>query len=677
MRRATRSDEVLIFDLDQHEAVRDQGIRLSFESSTEGRELDCFRLKRAVRKERFCLWFRHTVHHHTPSCLVHYTVLWFGTMRDSIFKCFARVVVSAVTIVSILSFPQSAPGQGDDKPATKPAQRTKKPAENRTHWKFLLDSLIVETRLVDPEEVRPLVMAELADAYWLIDQQQSRKLFAEAFEAAVASKTDPPIAPVLSRIAKRDRPLAMELMKRLVSDKAEEKDSGEESSSIARELFKTDPKFAIELAKLNASLGPTFSGVSFMFDVARTDPAGAAEIYNVYMRSVRVRSLDLGSLLWLAGYPLGYGEAYGGSDDPASFSGFSGMRIPGLKPQPDLAAAYLQIAFVAITNTLKKAAESGNANTDLLNALALYSASYLFPEVQRYRPDAEAAWSGLYRQALAGTSEARRAKVEKRLSFIREVRGRTSDQSAEEYARGYAKEKLAEIEKLPDTCSRDRAYSQAALSQSYAKDFNQARQTADRIDDLKQRASVLQFTYYDEAAALAESGELVRALDGVEKVSAKEERAVLYVLIANAALKKSDKSMVVDALNRARLLIRDSDDVVFQAGVLLSVGAVYARFDGSEATYAIRESIKAINRMKEPLDETFSVLRRVNLACAAGEISWHGTREQVDSFNFYETLGAIAKTDAQAEGALALASEVQDKATRIKAQLAIVKAVIK
>jgi hypothetical protein len=47
------------------------------------------------------------------------------------------------------------------------------------------------------------------------------------------------------------------------------------------------------------------------------------------------------------------------------------------------------------------------------------------------------------------------------------------------------------------------------------------------------------------------------------------------------------------------------------------------------------------------------------------------------TFNFYETLGAIAKTDTQAEGALGLASEVQDKATRIRAQLATVKAVIK
>jgi hypothetical protein len=547
------------------------------------------------------------------------------------------------------------------------------------HWKFLLDSLIVETRLVDPEDERPLVMADVADAYWLIDQQQSKKLFAEAFETALAFPRNEPVAPVLSKIAKRDRALATELTRRLLAANTEDTNSSDRSFSTARELLDTDPKFAVELAKLSASSrGPSMDGLSFLFKVAGTDTAAATEIYNAYLNNVgRAGNSDLGSILWLGGYPFGYGEAYGGFNDPGMLHGFWGMRVPGLKPQPDLVARYLQIAFVAITNTLKRAAEAGNPEKDALYGMALHSTSYLFPEVQRYLPDAEASWSGLYRQALAGTTEVRQAEIEQRLRLMKESRARSNEQSAEEYARGNAKEKLAEIEKLPDTCSRDRAYSQVALGYSYAKDFMQARQTADRIDNLEQRDSVLQFTYYDEAAALLERGDLVRSLDWVEKVAAKEQRAVLFVRIASAALKKSDKAMVLDALNRARSLVRDSDDAQLQAGILLSVGAIFAQFDASEATYATRESVKAINRIKEPVDQTFSVLRRVNLACAGGEISWHGSRERVETFNFYDTLGAIAKSDAQAEGAMALASELQDKPTRIRAQLSIVKAVIK
>jgi tetratricopeptide (TPR) repeat protein len=352
--------------------------------------------------------------------------------------------------------------------------------------------------------------------------------------------------------------------------------------------------------------------------------------------------------------------------------GFSGMHVPGLKPQPQLAAVYLQLAFAAITNTLKQAAAAGNADREVLNALALFSTSYLFPEVQRYLPNAEAAWSSLYRQALAGTTESRRTVVEQRLRFITETRVRAGEQSAEEAARN----DMQDIEKLPDACLRDRAYAQAALAHSAAKDFREARKVADRIENLEQRDAVMQFTYYDEAVSLIDSGDLIRSLESVEKVTAKEQRAVLYVRVANAALKKSDKATVLDVLNRARSLVRDADDPELQAGVLLSVGGVYVRFDASEATYVTRESIKAVNRMKQRVDETFSVVRQVGLSCV-GDIRLQMSTERVEAFSFYETLGAIAKSDAQAEGALALTSEIQDKATRIRAQLAIVKAVMK
>src|ERR671918_2942100 len=98
-------------------------------------------------------------------------MLSFGTMsRDSLVNTFlSRTVVCLAAFLTLLSFPDGARGQRTDKPAPKPVQKTKKPAEDRTHWKFLLDSLIVEIRLVDPEQERPVVMADLADAYWLID----------------------------------------------------------------------------------------------------------------------------------------------------------------------------------------------------------------------------------------------------------------------------------------------------------------------------------------------------------------------------------------------------------------------------------------------------------------------------------------------------------------------------
>ncbi len=605
----------------------------------------------------------------------------------NITKCLRRFAVCVTSFFCILLL--SVAGfalcqENKDRSQTKEVQRTSKPkpTEDLVDWKIMLDSLAVETRVLEPEHERPVVVAEIADTYWAFDKVHARKLFIEAFDAALALEKSPtrhdPVAAVLSRVAKRDHELAMKLAYRLRTHQAKEKTSSDKSLKAARELLKSDAKLAVELIKGSASFGPSMSGMWLLFQTAETDPTGAADIYNVYIKSVGATPTpDLSSVLWLAGYPFGYGEAYGGSIDPASFTGFGGLRIPGLKPQPELSATYLQIAFAAVTDTLRRAAETNNEERDLLNSLALFSVSYLFPEVRRYLPNAEGAWSALYRQASAGTTEKRRLDVERHLQSLMEVRARTEKyQSKEEFAQGDAKEKLDQIEKLPDGCSRDASYAEIALASSYSKDFRQARQVADRIGSLELRESVLQFTYYDEVNALID-GDLIRASELVEKVSSKDQRAILYVKIAQAALKKSDKSMAIELLNRARVLVRSSDDRALQAGVLLSTSGLYAQFDTLEATYVMKEGIKAVNRMKEPMADAFSVMRKVNLNCHSGEDRWYGGSERGETFSLYETLAAIARSKGQSESAVSLASEIEDKPTRIRAQLAIIRAVTK
>ena len=145
----------------------------------------------------------------------------------------------------------------------------------------------------------------------------------------------------------------------------------------------------------------------------------------------------------------GHGEAWG-SIDPNSFTGFGGMRIRGLSPHPTFARGYLQLAFASITETLRRAATANDSERDVLNSLALYSAAYLFPDVQRYLPNSEGAWSAIYRQAQTGTSAARQASVESRLQSIILLRANVAKyQSTDDYLSATAKEKLEQISKLP------------------------------------------------------------------------------------------------------------------------------------------------------------------------------------------------------------------------------------
>jgi hypothetical protein len=371
-------------------------------------------------------------------------------------------------------------------------------------------------------------------------------------------------------------------------------------------------------------------------------------------------------------------EAYGDSNDPESFIGFGAVRLnQRLSPNPTLAAAYLQLAFVSVTNTLREAAATPNDSArDELNGLALFATAYLFPEVRSYLPGAEGAWSGLYRQALTGVSEPRRIAVEARLQSILEVRSRTMKyQSSEEYVNADAGEKSEVIDKLPDGCKRDQARAELAFDLAHTKKFSQARQAADEIDNLSLRENVVQFLNCDVALAAIEAGNLLEASSLAEKVTAKDQRALPLVKIAARSIKKGDQSVALDLLNRAQSLVSDSEPDL-QSGALLAIANVYVRFDPLEAVMVLRGAIKALNRAKNPNIEPFSVFRRVDINCP-GEGRWHGSRELADTSGLYEILAALTNSEVQPQEALLIASELENKSLRLRSQLSVVKAVNK
>ena len=587
----------------------------------------------------------------------------------------------------VLGFAPKALSQ-DDIDRKRPANNTPQtasPSKNPTdltEWKILLDNLAVEARTLEPEKERPLIIAELADAYWQIDKNQSKKLFNDAFDQALSLPKEHKPAEitgsVLSIAARRDRALGLSLTKRLMESREKDRPSGGQALEVANDLLASDVGLAVDLAQAAASYGPSMNGSWLLFKVAEKDAAAAEKLYDVYLKQLLATpNPDLSSVLWLAGYPLGYGEAFGGSIDPNSFTGFGGMRISGLSPHPAFARAYLQLAFASITDTLRRAATANDSERDVLNSLALYSAAYLFPDVQRYLPNAEGAWSAIYRQAQTGTSAARQAAVESRLQAIMRMRANVAKyQSTDDYLSANAKEKLEQISKMPGGCKRDQAYADVAFKLSASQKFSQAQQMADQIGSISLRDNVLQFVNYDIADAAIDSGNLVDAPALAEKVAAKSERAMLFVRIAAKAVKSKDKSGALDLLNRARVLVRDPGDPGLQAAVLLAVASVYVQFDSNETALVMRDAIKAVNQVKDRAPVGFSVLRRVDIGCD-GEDRWYGGRASAGTFSLYETLAALAVSDIQGQGALSLASELEDRPTRIRAQSSVIKALMR
>ena len=588
-----------------------------------------------------------------------------------------RLCMSLVWLISWGILFSSVVGQ-----TTKTADKTDETVE----WAILLGELLRETKLVDNEHERALLMAEVANSYWTLDLKLSKELFIAALDAALPlgpskqSRLDP-VAEIFTLAARRDVSFAKTLVKRAY----ENKENQPRSLKTAADLLESSPQTAVELAMAGAELGPSNDGMWFLFKLAEKHPLEAEQLYGRYLLSFSIPRKDalsvnsrrtLKNVLWLAAYPQGFGEAYGGGDSPASLFGFSGMRIPELSAKPRLVAVYLDLAHESISSSLTQAVTAPVPEKDQINSLSLFALEYLQEAVQTYRPDLQGHWAALHQRALSVVSPAGRAEGLNRLKSILEIRARVSEyKTGEEYATGTAQREVEKIERIAGGCQRDEAYARLVFALSYAKDFNGARQVIEKVESLKLRDALLQHLIFDETSIAIKANDLAEASRLIEKISARDLRALQYLRVAAMAAKAKDKSIAIDSLAHARTLAESMEPAV-QAGILMTVASVFSQFDSLEATNAFSRAVKSLNSVKEDIPITFSLMRRVPFGCS-GDDQWYGGREQGSDRNLYETLALLAKSKITANEALMLARAFEDRSVRIRAQLSVINALQK
>ena len=556
------------------------------------------------------------------------------------------------------------------------------PRPDLARWQYMLDDLALEARTITQEEKRPLLMAEVAHAYWDLDSTRARELFTSALEALLLMKpgtkeSSQALRHVIRLAAKRNPALSRELTDKML--KSAEKDwINTESFSVALDLLDADPKVAAHLAEAMAGAGPTLDSAWFLLQLSKRDPATADRIYLIYLTKLAANNMiGPDRLLWMAGYPFGYAEGFGGTD-PNQMAGFHGLRVAGLRSNPALAVAFLNVAFGSVQNALQQASSSNPAQAETLNGLALFATSYLLPEVQRYSPRTSQRWSVLHHQALSSTTVRQKEAVAEQIKRIVDSRIRTDQQEAMEFnARDQGEDLLESVDKLASGCKRDVEYAKIALRVGHAKNPLRALEIASKIDNDSMRDGVRQFIYYDmSAASIADDWpvNLVEAERYAERVTSLEQRALLYVKIARAALKNKDRFAAAELLRKTIRLAQAISDPTSQASVLLAAAARFAEFDVYEAYRAIKEAVRSVNRARSETVDDFRVLRKVSLGCAGGVDAWYGDSQRAERFSLFETFATIGTRDV--DGMLYIARELEDPSIRIRSLIAIIRAMI-
>src|ERR1700752_3042459 len=98
------------------------------------------------------------------------------------------VLYCLLQLLNIIAYSQSSM----DKQATtvgSESQRLAQQDEQKLKWKAILDNVSAEVGSITQDNLKPYAMAQIAEAYWHIDQETSKGLFMNAFERA--SSLDP------------------------------------------------------------------------------------------------------------------------------------------------------------------------------------------------------------------------------------------------------------------------------------------------------------------------------------------------------------------------------------------------------------------------------------------------------------------------------------------------------
>ncbi|HVF66922.1 MAG TPA: hypothetical protein VM914_04620, partial [Pyrinomonadaceae bacterium] len=226
-------------------------------------------------------------------------------------------------------------------------------------------------------------------------------------------------------------------------------------------------------------------------------------------------------------------------------------------------------------------------------------------------------------------------------------------------------EMIEQAERLTDPDVRDSRITSAVIAAGEAAPLEKVEGAAQKIADAETRSQLLNWVYFARAQSAAKSGALDDARKLAERVDALDERAILFLEIADSGLKRAgDRVRAEGLLDAVVAAAGKAPETETKARALLGVAYLYAKLDRQRALEAARGAVKTINRLRDP-DLGAAFLTRKIQGKEFGMYMTHA----VPGFrleNSFRELGAI-----DFESSLSVANEIWDKYQRALAVLGL------
>jgi hypothetical protein len=544
----------------------------------------------------------------------------------------------------------------------------------------LIQQQLAESKTLDDVARRITVVIRSAELLWPYERDKARTAFVEAWDLSIQhfkDKGDKPVREgsglligtpdmryeVITAVARHDFDWANKLTEQLfleqenaakekaLTDAASEGNNSERLLTLARSLLTSNQSAAINFATLSLRFTATFHLPMFLYKLAEVDRAAADQLYERSLMAYSHAPMD--RFLYLSAYP------FGNTRDAGETPGYTLYKVPnGFIPNLDLQRSFVKTFLGRVQQEMASPSQPIPGGR-LTNAEQMWLAlTRLYPQIARNLP------------ALAPVVEQARVNITAQLpeELKRRAAGRMA---ARTQPQGSFDETVEAAEKNPNVDQRDQQLAMAVMRASETEDLDLILRVIDKISDSQLRTQFLNWFYFSRTQSAIKQKQFTQARNLAAKVQELDQRAYLYLQIAEESLKENlDQSQAREMLEEVVTAAAKTPASMITARTQLGVAHLYTKIDHARAIAVLAQAVTTINALESPDFSRQFVIRKIEGKTFGSYASF-----QTPGFNPETALREISKSDF--DGTLNQASTFASKPLRALTTLAVVEPCLK
>lgn len=539
----------------------------------------------------------------------------------------------------------------------------------------IIEQQIGVTRTFDNGVQRITILIRAADLLWNFQQKKARSAYSEAFDLAVQNFKDKgeelmqggknmmislpdPRYTVIEAIAKHDAAWAKKLTDQLLKEEQQEaadkptkdiqrdRKTAEKLLMMADSVLSADEAAALNFARNSLRYPATFYLSQFLYKLAGVDQPAGDQFYQEALAAYAGAPME--RFLYLSSYP------FGNDREAGETPGYAIYQVPArFVPNPKLQRMFVQTILRRVQESADNQSEP-ESNDSLSEPEQMWLAlTRLETQIQQSLPDlvaeVRAAKGNLYVQ-LSPTSQ----RQVGRIANPDDGPQKTFDEQVEA------------ARKNPNVDERDHQLAVAIIGASKDETLDHVLNALDEIADSTLRQPLLNWLYFERTERAIKDQKLDQARKFAVRVEELDQRAWLYLRIAEESLKhNADQTEAREVLDEVVAAAAKAPNTPVTARAFMGVAYLYTKIDMNRAIAVMGEAVKCINRIEQPDFRHQFVLRKIEgktFATYAGIYT--------PGFGPEAAFREIGKIDF--DNLLNLASTFSDKFLRASTTLAVV-----